>query len=510
MSNAVTQKRNVNNASESSFLIEFIQLLFDVISNLLSGLKNQNEIINQLQQELKELKVKLANTQKVFSPKNEKTISSKKTRRKRGAQAGRKPRTRNIPKNLPKEKIDVDFPEIPQCSICGKSYLHVKSLDKITNQINIFISVVHQLVTRFTYKKDCKCNSQPEILTAPPVKTVIKKSILTTATLVNLIIMKYFLAVPIYRYRQFLMATGYPLSSGTVENNFKKIGILLEPVYHRMIQEVRKSKIWNADETRWKVFEHIEGKSSYLWWLWVFASQNVVLYIIDPTRSANVIKKINNQSNRIIAADRYSAYEAIKGKTVKIAYCWVHLRRDFINLKSQKILKDDPVIGKWVDDWLSAIKKIFTLNNKRLKSVSEKQFDKLTAKLYFATDKLRQKTEENVSCKFQKTILNSFKKRFSGYTLFIDDPNIPIHNNRAERLLKTGINGRKNYLGNVSKDSVSHTQIFLSIIATANNNNVSPQLWFKEYLTAIAENDSKLLKEESLELYVNKLLNPTS
>ena len=76
----------------------------------------------------------------------------------------------------------------------------------------------------------------------------------------------------------------------------------------------------------------------------MFAFQNVVFYVIDPKRSAAVIDSVNNGLSRIFAADRFSAYKAIKGANVLNAYCWVHLRRDFINLKSQKVLKDNPAI----------------------------------------------------------------------------------------------------------------------------------------------------------------------
>ncbi len=85
-----------------------------------------------------------------------------------------------------------------------------------------------------------------------------------------------------------------------------------------------------------------------------------------------------------------------------------------------------------------------------------------------------------------------------------------MHNNRAEQLLKTAINGRKNYLGNVSKDCVLHTQIFLSIFATAEINNVPPQRWMENYLNACAENDSKPLEAAALEYHVNALINPSS
>ena len=504
-------KLNISSAGGA----DLIRLLLAVIYYLLSCVEHYNKINRQLAEENLELKVKLHKTQRVFAPKNEQSVesdkqNSQKPKRKRGAQPGRKSRSRNIPDQLPKQAVELDFPDTPCCSVCGKNYKRESALDKISHQISTTISAVHQIVTRHTYKKDCACPGDKTIITAPQRKSVIKKSILATQTWVHLIMMKYLLAVPIYRYRQAVKPSGFNLSAATVENGFKKIGLLMEPVYQRLLQELRKSPVWNADETRWKVFEKITGKTSFLWWLWVFASQNVVLYVIDPKRSAAVIDSVNNGLSRIFAADRFSAYEAIKGANVLIAYCWVHLRRDFINLKSQKALKDNPAIGKWVDDWLSTIKRIFKLNNERLKTSSKKEFVRLTVELRAATEQLRQKTAEEVSFKFQKTILKSFKKRFSGYTLFIDNPEVPIHNNRAERLLKTGINGRKNYLGNVSPHSVLHTQIFLSIIATAKNNRVAPQKWFEDYLTACAENDSKPLKGSDLEYHIDKLLNRPS
>jgi transposase len=501
-----------NTSSGLSDIIGLLLLVIHCLSYRLTKCQQELELLNK---ENLELKVKLNRIRRVFASKNEQTFQReesdpKQPKRKRGAQPGRKQRSRNIPKNLPKKEVILDFEEIPCCQKCNTPYERISAFDKVSNYIEASISAVHEIVTRYSYKKGCNCSETQKIITAPKRKSVIKKSILTTGSWVHLIIMKYLLAVPVYRYRQALKPTGFDLSPGTVENGFKKIGVLLQPVYNALLDELRKSPIWNADETRWKVFETIKNKSSFLWWLWIFASKDVVLYVIDPSRSANVIRKVNKGLDRIFAADRFSSYEAIKGGKVFIAYCWIHLRRDFINLKSQKIFKNNPTIEKWVNDWLDAINMIFTLNKQRLKCSSQKQFAELTEKLRLITGKLYLQSVDGLKYDFQKKILKSFKKRYSGYTIFIDNPEVPLHNNRAEQLLKIGINGRKNYLGNVSCNSVLHTQIFLSIIATAKNNNVAPQKWFEDYLNACAENDSKPLDGQILIHHVNKLLNRPS
>jgi hypothetical protein len=48
---------------------------------------------------------------------------------------------------------------------------------------------------------------------------------------------------------------------------------------------------WQADETRWHVFEQIKGKSTFNWYLWVFISCDSVVHVIDPSRSAAVVEE---------------------------------------------------------------------------------------------------------------------------------------------------------------------------------------------------------------------------
>ena len=217
----------VNNSS--SGLSDSIRLLLLIIHYLLYRLMETQQELELLNKENLELKVKLNRTRRVFAPKNEQTPESEKSdlekpKRKRGAQPGRNSRSRNIPKDLPKKEVILDFEEIPCCQKCQMPYKRISAFDKVSNYIEASISVVHEIVTRYSYKKGCNCSESSKIITVPNRKSVIKKSILTTGTWVHLIIMKYLLAVPVYRYRQALKPSGFHLSAGTVENGFKKIG----------------------------------------------------------------------------------------------------------------------------------------------------------------------------------------------------------------------------------------------------------------------------------------------
>ncbi len=46
-----------------------------------------------------------------------------------------------------------------------------------------------------------------------------------------------------------------------------------------------------------------------------------------------------------------------------------------------------------------------------------------------------------------KKVLESLSEHFAGLTVFVDHPEVPIDNNKAERVQRGPVVGRKNYYG---------------------------------------------------------------
>ena len=92
--------------------------------------------------------------------------------------------------------------------------------------------------------------------------------------------------------------------------------------------------LFHNDETGWKVFEIIEGKTGYRWWLWVTQSRSVVYYILAPSRSGDIpIKYFSGLDKHleqvIVVCDRYKGYIRLAREIPQIilAFCWAHVRR---------------------------------------------------------------------------------------------------------------------------------------------------------------------------------------
>ncbi len=72
-----------------------------------------------------------------------------------------------------------------------------------------------------------------------------------------------------------------------------------------------------------------------------------------------------------------------------------------------------------------------------------------------------------------------FLSNYSGLTLFLTDPEIPIDNNFQESLLRSPVVGRKTWYGTHSKRGAMTAAILFSIVESCKLNKVNPREYFK-------------------------------
>jgi len=105
------------------------------------------------------------------------------------------------------------------------------------------------------------------------------------------------------------------LAPGTIADGFKRIEPLLTPIYEALRRHHVKSRFFHADETRWRVFVEKAGKIGHQWWLWLFASDDSVVYVLDPGRSHDVPQKYFPDDARI-PMDNNAAERKIRNPAV--------------------------------------------------------------------------------------------------------------------------------------------------------------------------------------------------
>jgi len=417
-------------------------------------------------------------------------------KKKRGQQPGHPAPKRRDYSHLPARETLLDLPDDAKvCDCCGKPLADLGLSDAI-EQIEIETIVYRQVTRRKRYRQTCDCSDQSRTVTAPLPQKLLPKSIYGTSLWIHLLLEKFHLQRPMHRTIEQLRLLGLSLAPGTIVDGLKRIEPLLTPIYDAIWLHHIESKYFHADETRWKVFAENSGKTGHLWWLWLFAGEDSVVYVLDPSRSHNVPQSyFGDDVQGVLMVDRYVAYKVmrqVKEGNLVLAFCWAHVRRDFV-----RVGKGYPELTAWALIWLGRIRELYRLNRDRMRySVGTDAFTTADITLRqhiaamaeerdseLAVDKLRDPCRK---------VLVSLKKHYSGLTLFVDDPRIPLDNNYGERLIRNPVVGRKNYYGSGAEWSGRLAVMLFSLFATLALWKINPRRWLTWYFNACVASDGKV------------------
>jgi len=412
-------------------------------------------------------------------------------RRKRGKQLGAKGYGRKRRHNLPAEDVVHDLPEDQRrCPRCGKPFGVFPGTED-SDEIEWEVVLYRRIHKRIRHVPTCDCQAVPGIVTAPCPPKLIPKGMFATSFWVRLLMEKFLFQRPLHRVRKVLALEGLCVSQGTLTGGLQRIGELLQPVYTRILERSRTANHWKMDETSWLVFEEVEGKEGHRWWLWVVITNDTVVFLLEPTRSARVPRDhLGENPEGIINADRYSVYKAL-GDNILVAFCWAHVRRDFVRIRDGY-----PRLCRWGESWVARINELFKLNDERLAVLSDPEaFQKRDRTLREAVEAMAKQRERGLEDsdlrKPARKALESLRNHWGGCILFVDHPEIPMDNNESERRLRDPAVGRKNYYGSGSLWSGALTAICFTIFQTLLKNGIDVKKWFFAYFEACAKNGGR-------------------
>jgi transposase len=425
--------------------------------------------------------------------------SSTATPRRRGQQRGHKIPQRRDYSHLPvltEERVLP--PEQSCCSCCGQPFAPA-GFEEDTTILEIEVNAYRRRIRRRRYRRLCSCQGQPTIVAAPVVPRVLPHSRFGVSVWVQLLLDKYHYCRPTTKQLDDLRSHGLDLSVGTITDDLKRLAPLFEPLYQKLLDRSRTQALWNADETRWPVFQVVSGKVGHRWYLWLFESKDSVVFTLDKGRAHDVPENHFGEGVvGIVVVDRYSAYKAmkhVKEGRLRLAFCWAHQRRDFLDVE-QSWSK----LSEWAAQWVTRIGQLYRHNDERL-AAKEKSVDwqEKDQRLREAVEAMRQGWEEELADEHlhpaARKVLLSMKEHWEGLTLFVDNPHVPMDNNRGERTLRIAALARKNFYGSGAEWSGKLTMWMFSLLATLKKWGINRRKWLRGYLQACAEAGGKVPKD---------------
>src|SRR5438132_48473 len=411
--------------------------------------------------------------------------SAAKPSRPRGHQRGRPGHQRRDYSHLP---VRTDAPRaLPEaervCPDCGLPLVACGTED--VQQVEMDIVIYRRVTPRCRYKRSCQCPGQ-RTWTAPPVPKLIPKGLLGVSVWLEILIDKFASQRPTERLLKQWQLLGLDLAPGTVTDGLRRLEPFFQPIMAALLERNRQSVATQADETRWLVFIDQDGKVGHTWWLWVFGGSDTVVYILDPFRSHHVPENHFPKNARgVLLVDRYSGYKAmpkVKKGTLLLAFCWAHVRRDFV-----RVGKGWPELKAWALEWLGRIRELYRLNRQRLNHPADAAADATLRQAVTAWEQriATQLADPSLREPCRK-VLTSLQEHWTGLTLFVADARIPMDNNISERRLRGPALGRKNYYGSGAAWSGCLAAMLFSILATLQLWQINPRSWLRWFLDSCA------------------------
>ena len=462
-------------------------------------LQDKSARIKYLTQQLYEKKTE--RSKKKSESDQEKAVPDKRNRGQQPDRPAPKPRDQS---HLPAREELYDLPEsekyCPSCGLPLKEMSDTEDSELIETQE---VSGYTRKIRRKKYTPGCKCPGNKGIITAPGPAKLIPHCRYGASVWIHILIRKYRFQIPVARILKNLALHGLSIPPGSAGDGLKRLAPLFEPVYGALEQRSEQAAWWQADETRWSVFETTKTKSTYRWYLWVFVSAESVVHVIDPTRSAQVIEEhLGRVVGGILLVDRYSAYKSFakKHEGIMLAFCWAHVRRDFreAGLKYEQV-------REWAKEWEERINLLFHLNSLRLQyPEGSAAFRREDVGVREAVDEMKRiSSEQRKQARLhhsQESVLRSLDVHWEGLTVFVDHPEIPMDNNGSERTLRNPVVGRKNYYGSGAIWSARFTAVMFSIFETLELWQINQLEWLSDYLRACALAGGKAPEDVSAHL----------
>jgi transposase len=329
------------------------------------------------------------------------------------------------------------------------------------------------------------------VVTAPPPPKLIPKSDFGISLWVLILVRKFQFFQPLERILGELEGHGLYRSAGTVTDGLQKLVPLFEPLYKALCDYNRGEGHWHADETRWPVFVKRQGKAGFAWMLWVFAARHSIVFVLDPTRAHDVPEEyFGKEARGIINVDRYSAYKAmaqVKAGQMILAFCWAHVRRDFL-----AVFTGWSQLTDWAWSWVEDIATLYHRNHQRLSlAPSSAAYIEADQQVRLQVEHIHQRCERELAdpklLPAQHKVLTSLQEHWPGLTVFVDHPEVPMDNNYAERCHRGPVVGRKNFYGSGALWSGRLAAMLFSLFQTIQVWRLDVGKWLTAYLTACAQ-----------------------
>ncbi|MFC1806571.1 IS66 family transposase [Planctomycetota bacterium] len=396
---------------------------------------------------------------------------------------GRKP----LPEDLPRERIEHDLP--PEGKRCGKCGSTLEKIGEDVSRQLDYVPASFVVREHVRLKYACKACEESVVL-APLPPQPIEKGLPGAGLLAHVLVSKYADHLPLHRLEGIFKRQGVEIARSTQCDWVRDSATLLEPIVREMAREVLASKVIHTDDTPVRVQDRLRRGRTRQGRLWVYRGDRDHPYTVfdyTPTRKRDGPATFLEGYKGYLQADAFSGYDGIYagGHVVEVA-CWAHARRKFHDAKTTDSSRAHIA--------LAIIRQLYHVERRARELGPKKRREMRQEHSRPVLDHFRAWLDAQALAVLPQSPMG----QAIGYTLgqwtalcrYLDDGDLAIDNNAAERELRAIAVGRKNWLFLGSNRGGRRAAIAYSLIATCKRHDIDPFAYLRDVLERVATHPS--------------------
>jgi transposase len=415
---------------------------------------------------------------------------------------------RAFPKSFPRIEREHDVePEDKICRQCGKEKACIRK--EVSEQLEYIPASLH-VIQHICPVYACPSECEGQMVTASKPLQPIERGIAGPGLLAKVTTSKYCDHLPLNRQENIFKRHGVVIPRSTQSDWMRSCADLMEPLYVRMKERVLSSKKIHTDDTPVPVLDKTQTKTKKgRIWCYLGDSHNpYAVYDYTPTRKRDGPVNFLGNFSGYLQADAYGGYDGIyAGGKVKEVACWAHARRKFVDVQTTNAPGAVTAIA-----WIKALYKVERKAKEYLNSLPEEMaLSEKHAKFVSKRQELRQETAKEKLGELkewlfeqQKTSLpkSPFRQavtyalhNWKALTRYLDDGELEIDNNSAERAMRCIAVGRRNWLFAGSDRGGRTAAILYSFVTTCKNHYIDPFKYFRDVFARISAHPMSRIDE---------------
>jgi len=324
-----------------------------------------------------------------------------------------------------------------------------------------------------------RAGENPQIEVAAKAETAIEKGFAGPGLLAFIVTSKFADYLPLYRLEDIFERQGFEISRATQSVWCRDVADVVEPLYQRMAERVRKSHVVATDDTVLPMLSPGQTQPARMWVYVGDAANPYNIFDFTLNRSREGPKEFLKDYTQVLLADAYGGYNGVvAGNAITRAGCWSHARRKFVEAE-----KSAPEIAR---EAVALMDALFAVE-RQTKDVAvaerlelrQKQSVPILAELH---RKLLIWKEQLLPKHPMADAVNYTLGQWEELTVFTTDGAVPIDNNVSEREMKRVVLNRKNSLFVGNPRGGRTAAILASLTSSCRRHDMDPHLYFMQLL----------------------------